>query len=394
MMEVPILREIFPLYLLQGLFFPSSYDVTIYASNATLFIATKGHKYANETRIYEEYTYILGFSIGSGTSHAIPKYFAEVPGHLLNSYSMDQHGDNLRVATTNSAQWGLDELGQYTQITYNSNQLIILSLVSAKNMEGSASVAVMSEVGKIDANKGIGLEDEKIYAIRFLGNVGFIVTFRQTDPFYTLDLSIPNNPRVIGELKVSGFSSYLHPIGPDNSLILAVGQEADEETGRILGVQISLFDVSKLDEPKLLHRHVIEKSTEQYSSSESLYDYHAFRYLPLSKALILPISLNDYDNDGVDDSMDGFSVFSVNEIYGINHMMDISHIHAVEKESFGCWYSERLPTRSLVFSGKLTTIKGHTVINTNLTSSKEIWTYNPDKNLDTGKEKCSPWWPR
>jgi len=304
---------------------------------------------------------------------------------------MDQHGDNLRVATTNSAQWGLNEHGQYTQITYNSNQLIILSLASAKSMEGSAGVTVMSEVGKIDANKGIGLKDEKIYAIRFLGNVGFIVTFRQTDPFYTLDLSTPNNPRVIGELKVSGFSSYLHPIGPDNSLILAVGQEADKETGRILGVQISLFDVSKLDEPKLLHRHVIEESTEQYSSSESLYDYHAFRYLPLSKALILPISLIDYDNDGVDDSMDGFSVFSVNEIYGINHMMDISHIDAIEKESSRCWYSELLPTRSLVFSGKLTTIKGHTVINTDLTSGKEIWTYNPDKNLDTGKEKCFPW---
>ena len=85
--------------------------------------------------------------------------------------------------------------------------------------------------------------------MRFVGNTGYVVTFRQIDPLYTLDLADPAQPRVLGELEIAGYSAYLHPIGDD--LMIGIGQDADT-AGHLLGTQISLFDVSDLAHPKLL----------------------------------------------------------------------------------------------------------------------------------------------
>ena len=128
--------------------------------------------------------------------------------------------------------------------------------------------------------------DERIYAVRFMGEKAYVVTFRQTDPFYTLDMSDPNDPLVVGELKILGFSNYLHPINGD--LILAIGQNATE-TGRANGLQISLFNVSDFSNPMRVKTYV-EQGT--WSSSEAQYDHRAFRYLPQTKLLILPLSVN------------------------------------------------------------------------------------------------------
>ena len=96
---------------------------------------------------------------------------------------------------------------------------------------------------------GLG-KGERVYAVRFVGDVGYVVTFRQIDPLYTLDLADPERPRVLGELKIPGYSAYLHPIGED--LLLGIGQDADEN-GRPLGTQLSIFDVSDLRKPTRLH---------------------------------------------------------------------------------------------------------------------------------------------
>ena len=97
---------------------------------------------------------------------------------------------------------------------------------------------------------GLG-KGERVYSVRFVGDTGYVVTFRQIDPLYTLDLSRPEQPRVLGELKIPGYSAYLHPIGED--LLLGVGQDVDEKTGRPLGTQLSIFDVSDLRKPTRLH---------------------------------------------------------------------------------------------------------------------------------------------
>ena len=98
----------------------------------------------------------------------------------------------------------------------------------------------LREVGRVG---GLG-KGEQIYAVRFIGHVSYVVTFRQVDPLYTVDLSDPTNPRVRGELKILGYSAYLHPVG--DGVLLGVGQDASGQ-GRIRGTQISLFDISGLD---------------------------------------------------------------------------------------------------------------------------------------------------
>jgi len=148
----------------------------------------------------------------------------EVPGHLLNQFSMSEHDGRLRVATTTGGPWRFDDDAE--------------SMVSVLERRDGV-LAVVGQVG--DMGRG-----ERIFAVRYVGDVAYVVTFRQTDPFYTVDLSDPTAPVVRGELKITGYSGYLHPVGPDR--VLGVGQEATDE-GRTTGTKVTLFDVSDLDAP-------------------------------------------------------------------------------------------------------------------------------------------------
>ena len=113
-----------------------------------------------------------------------------------------------------------------------------------------------------------------------IGDVGYVVTFRQIDPLYTVDLAVPERPRILGELKIPGYSAYLHPIGED--LLLGIGQDATEE-GRPLGTQLSLFDVSNLRRPTRLHHQPLGPG---WSEAES--DHHAFLYWPRTGLVVVP----------------------------------------------------------------------------------------------------------
>jgi uncharacterized secreted protein with C-terminal beta-propeller domain len=116
--------------------------------------------------------------------------------------------------------------------------------------------------------------------VRFAGDVGYVVTFRQIDPLYTLDLANAERPRVLGELKLAGYSAYLHPIGDD--LLLGVGQDASDQ-GRPLGTQLSLFDVSDLRKPARLAAGSVGPG---WSEAES--DHHAFLYWPRTGLVVIP----------------------------------------------------------------------------------------------------------
>ena len=123
-------------------------------------------------------------------------------------------------------------------------------------------------VGKVG---GLG-KGERIYSVRFVGATGYVVTFRQTDPLYTVDLRDPAKPTVTGELKITGYSAYLHPAG--DGRLLGIGQEATEQ-GRIQGTQISLFDVRDPAKPNRLAQYHV-----QGAHSEAEFDPHAFLYWP------------------------------------------------------------------------------------------------------------------
>jgi uncharacterized secreted protein with C-terminal beta-propeller domain len=135
-----------------------------------------------------------------------------VPGHLLNQFSMDEYKGNLRVATTIGDSWSA-----------SINDVYVLD----KNMKTIGSALDMGE-------------DERIYSVRFIEDKGYVVTFKQTDPFYVLDLSNPKDPEITGELKIPGYSAYLHPLA--ENMILGVGKEDQY-------VKISLFDVSDPTKP-------------------------------------------------------------------------------------------------------------------------------------------------
>jgi len=130
----------------------------------------------------------------------------------------------------------------------------------------------------IDARLG---EMERIYAVRFIGPVGYVVTFRQTDPLYTLDLSDPSHPRVVGALGLTGYSAYLHPVSATR--LIGVGQNADS-VGHVLGAQVSLFDVSDLAAPSRLATYALASSV-----SAAGVDPHAFLYWPADQLVVVPI---------------------------------------------------------------------------------------------------------
>ena len=160
----------------------------------------------------------------ASTSRPVYEASGQVPGFLLNQFSMDEYEGDLRVAVTASPSWWWSDESE--------------SHVTVLRPRGN----LLEEIGSVG---GLG-EGERIFSVRFMGPDAYVVTFRQVDPLYALDLSDPSNPEVLGQLKIPGFSSYLHPVGDD--LLLGVGQDASLE-GRVEGLQVSLFDVSDPTNP-------------------------------------------------------------------------------------------------------------------------------------------------
>ena len=182
-----------------------------------------------------------------------------VPGFILNQFAISEHEGHLRVATTEGSPWG------------------------PPGTESQSGVSVLRPAGERLATVGrvTGLgRGEQIFGVRFLGDRGYVVTFRQVDPLYVVDLSDPTVPRVRGELKITGYSAYLHPVSPTR--LLGVGQDATEQ-GRRLGAQVSLFDVEDPARPKLLDRAAVPG----WTSAEQ--DHHAFLWWPPARRAVLPV---------------------------------------------------------------------------------------------------------
>ena len=182
-----------------------------------------------------------------------------VSGYLLSQWSLSEHRGVLRVVSTDSPAWwgGGDESESH--------------LTTLRPAAGG-----LVQAGRVG---GLG-KGERVYAVRMIGDTGYVVTFRQIDPLYTLDLADPERPRVLGELKIPGYSAYLHPIGDD--LLLGVGQDATAE-GRPTGTQVSVFDVSNLRRPARIHTESLGQGW-----SEAEHDHHAFLYWPRTGLMVIP----------------------------------------------------------------------------------------------------------
>lgn len=231
----------------------------VYASRTRLYVATNGWAGVQPgpdgaVVVPSAETQIHAFDITDRTT-ARYRVSGTVRGTVLNQFAMSEHDGFLRVATTDPA----DGAQSFVWVLAN---------------DGAALVPV-GQVG------GLG-RGERIYAVRFIGPVGYVVTFRQVDPLYVVDLRDPRRPRLAGELKIEGYSAYLHPVG--EGLLLGVGQDADEQ-GRRLGTQVSLFDVTEPANPRRLQKFALGPG-----GSPVEFDHHAFLWWPATRLALVPFS--------------------------------------------------------------------------------------------------------
>lgn len=227
----------------------------------------------------------------------------EVPGTLLNQFSLDENSGYLRVATTS-------EEGQRIRGTQNN-----LYVLDVENMQ---------QVGELT---GLA-RDERIYSVRYIGERAYVVTFRQVDPLFVIDLSDPINPEVMGELKIPGFSNYLHPY--DQNYLLGFGQEADPDTGRTTGLKVGLFDVSDPNNPREVDNIVLGM---QGSYSELLNDHKALLFDREKDLLVFPVNL--YESKDYTDRFNGFQALSINTIDGFSEAARID----MRLEDYEYYYS-------------------------------------------------------
>ena len=230
-----------------------------------------------------------------------------VPGRLLNQFSMDQSGDRFRVATTTEI---------YTQYegTIRSNAVYVLD----------EQLKIVGELEEI-------APDESIFSARFMGDRLYLVTFQQIDPFFVIDLS-SDTPKILGELKIPGFSNYLHPY--DEEHVIGVGRDTKEiENNRVkqLGIKIALFNVSDVNNPKVVDDYIIGDGSTQ---SEALYNHMAFFFDKTRNVLSIPISADVKSLDITTNSKmfapeynrwSGFYVFDVDAYDGIISKGTITH---------------------------------------------------------------------
>ena len=205
-------------------------------------------------------TVIHKIGINNGAITYLAK--GEVPGYLKNQFAMDEYGGNLRVATTSDV-W--TNRGQYE---YNN----VFVLDSAMKSIGSLTHIA---------------EQEKIYSTRFIGDRLYMVTFKRIDPFFVIDLSTPSSPKILGKLKIPGYSDYLHPY--DKNHIIGIGKETTtNDWGGVStkGVKLALFDVSDVEHPKQIDKVEIGDSG---TDSAALTDHRAFLFDKNKNLLVIPV---------------------------------------------------------------------------------------------------------
>ncbi|MCZ7528865.1 MAG: beta-propeller domain-containing protein [Acidimicrobiia bacterium] len=256
---------------------------TVYSSAERLYVSTREYADINQddgsVALPDDTSAVHSFDI-TGPGGAEYKASGTVPGTLLNQFSMSEYDGYLRVATT--GQTDGDRVAPMEEPAPGEpDELSIAPPPPVPDSESFVTVLEVSDEALVEVGRVGGLGyGEEIHSVRFVDDVGYVVTFRQTDPLYTLDLSDPSAPTVVGELKILGYSAYLHPAG--DGLLIGVGQDATD-TGMTQGTQISLFDVSDLSDPRR-----IDQVNLRSGSSPAEFDHHAF--LMHNGLAVVPVS--------------------------------------------------------------------------------------------------------
>jgi len=274
-----------------------------------------------------EKTSVIKFKLDNGNASFVAE--GTVPGRILNQFSMDEYDNHFRIATT---------VGRN-----GSNNVYVLG--SDMNVVGA-----LEELAP----------GESIYSARFMGEKAYVVTFKKVDPLFVLNLSDHTNPRVLGKLKIPGYSDYLHPI--DETHLIGVGKDSIEAKGDFAwyqGVKMAIFDVSDVENPIELHKVIIG---DRGTDSIALHDHRAFLFDKERELLVLPITLAEISEEQIADSekrmaemeddlrwndfplygentFQGAMVFDVSIANGFNERGRITHVSEEDELKTGYYYN-------------------------------------------------------
>jgi uncharacterized secreted protein with C-terminal beta-propeller domain len=322
---------------------------TIYASTENLYIATSpwmawpAARWEEAQNSNDKLTTQLHMFDISDPATATYVASGEVEGTLLSQWSMDEYEGTLRVVVTDENPW------------WGSSDVPDTAVVTLQRKGGD-----LVQIGSVD---GLG-KNERVYAVRFIEDKGYVVTFRQVDPLYVVDLADPTNPTVKGELKINGYSAYLHPIGQD--LLLGVGQDATDE-GRIQGTQVSVFDVSDPTDPRRLSRLTFDDA-----HSEAEWDHHAFLWWAPEGIAVLPLQRWSWDErTEKSDNFSGAVVVSVAP-NRVKQLGEIRHPNVNQSDCEGCEEWTAPINRSLVIGDTLFTFSEMGVLATDLATLDDV----------------------
>ena len=309
----------------------------IYSSDKHLYVTKVKYDYEeNETQ--KVTTEIYRFVLADGKCKF--EKSGEVPGSVLNQFSMDESGDYFRIATTDSKTWENKD---------NTNNLYVLD-------------KDFNVVGKVE---GLA-KGEKIYSVRFMGNRAYMVTFVQTDPLFVIDLKDPTNPTVLGELKIPGYSKYLHPYDEthligfgENTKVVNYGYGDNVVTD---GMKMALFDVTDPTNPKEMYSVDIgEKGTY----SELLYNHKALLFSKEKNIIAFPISITKAEYNV---KFQGAIVYGLNLEDGFTLKGQISHM----KDDYDRYNYKNRVERIIYINDNLFTLSGTMIKATDMNSMQEV----------------------
>ena len=296
----------------------------VFASDSGLYISVAHHKRAaNRWYSYyasggkdavDEVSEIHKFRVGASPSQTKYVGSGTIPGHVLNQFAMDEWYGYLRVATT-------------------KGRVPDPKVESAISILSEAAGGALTRIGAIT---GIA-PGEDIRAVRFDNERGYVVTFKKTDPLFVIDTLEPQRPKILGELKIPGFSTYIHRIDAEH--LLSIGFDANDHGSFAYfdGVILQLFDVKNPTEPKLLHK---EKIGTRGSSSEAATNHLAFNYVASRGLLAIPMTICEGGGDGRNGDTLAFSgllVYDVDLERGFTRLGGVDH--GTKGANCGAWWS-------------------------------------------------------
>jgi len=288
----------------------------VYASAEALYVASRhyssyGGWYYDDSGSVKEASTIHKFSLLSDIPDAAYAGSGVVKGKVLNQFAMDEYDGYFRIATTT---------GHVPDPNVHSTITVL------KDSGGS-----LKAVGQIDEIA----PTEDIRSARFDKEKGFVVTFKKTDPLFVFDLTDPTNPRIAGELKIPGFSTYMHLMDEDH--LLSIGYDADDQGSFawFQGIQLQIFDISDMADPRLTWKEVIGT---RGSTSDATTNHLAFNYFPPKDVLAIPMVICEGSSGGgsYGDLMtfSGLLVYNVTTGAGFDLLGGIGHEEPETEETY------------------------------------------------------------